>query len=102
MAISREYNKEGDELTIRISGDFDFSMLEQFRQTYTDVDLDRVKVNIDLSGAERFNSEALGMLLILREHAGGDEAKLAIVGCGIDMKQILMASSFEKLFEISE
>lgn len=102
MAITREHNKDRSELTIWISGDFDFSMLEQFRQTYTDVDLDQVKVNIDLSEAGRFNSEALGMLLILREHAGGDEAKLAIVGCGEDMKHILMASSFEKLFDISE
>ncbi len=102
MAITREYDKEGNELTIRISGDFDFSMLDQFRHTYTDLDLDHIRVKIDLSEADRFNSEALGMLLILREHAGGDEAKLAIVGCGDDMKQILMASSFEKLFDISE
>ncbi len=102
MTITRDYNKETKELTIMVSGDMDFSMLDQFRQVYTDIDLDQVKVKIDLSKTEHFNSEALGMLLILREHVGGDEAKISIIGCGQDMRQILKASSFEKLFDISE
>ncbi len=102
MTITREYKNDTSELTISISGDLNFSMLDQFRQAYSDMDMDRVRVKIDLSSAERFNSEALGMLLILREHAGGDESKIAIIGCGPDMRRILKASSFEKLFDISE
>ena len=102
MTITRDYNKEINELTIRITGDFDFSMLEQFRQVYTDLDLAQVKIKIDLSQIEHFNSEALGMLLILREHAGGDDARIRIAGCGQDLQRIFQASSFEKLFDISE
>jgi anti-anti-sigma factor len=102
VTITRDYNKEIKELTIRITGDFDFTMLEQFRQVYTDLDLERVKIKIDLSQIEHFNSEALGMLLILREHAGGDESKITIAGCGQDLRRIFQASSFEKLFDISE
>ena len=102
MAITREYNKEGNELTIRISGDMEFSMLEQFRQTYSGLDMDQIKIKIDLREAERFNSEALGMLLILREHAGGEQAQISIIGCGPDMRRIFQASGFENLFTISE
>lgn len=102
MAITREYDMEGNELTIRISGEFDFSMLEQFRQAYSDMDMDQVTIKIDLKDAERFNSEALGMLLILREHAGGEESRISISGCGQDIRRIFKASSFEKLFDISD
>ncbi len=102
MSIMGEYNQDGNELTIRISGDLDFSMLDQFRQVYSDLDLAQVKVKIDISEAESFNSEALGMLLILREHAGGDDSQISIVGCGQDMRQIFKASNFEKLFDLTE
>ena len=102
MAITHEYKRDGNELTIRISGDLDFSMLDQFRQAYSDLDLEQVKVKIDLSETDRLNSEALGMLLILREHAGGEDSKITIIGCGRDMRQIFKASNFEKLFEIAE
>ncbi len=102
MAITREHDQAGNELTIRISGDFDFSKLKQFREAYSDIDLSMVKLNIDLSDAEHLNSEGLGMLLILREYAGGDKSNLSITGCGSDLRRIFKASSFEKLFDISE
>ncbi len=101
MAVIREYNQEANELIIKISGDLDFSMLDQFRQTYNDLDLDQVRIKIDLSETGHFNSEALGMLLILREHAGGDASSISIIGCGDDMRQIFKASSFDGLFDMS-
>jgi HptB-dependent secretion and biofilm anti anti-sigma factor len=101
VTITRERDQNGKEVTIKISGDFDFSTLDQFRQTYSDLDMGQVKLNIDLSDTEHLNSEGLGLLLILREYAGGDESNLSVTGCGPDIRRILNASGFEKLFKIS-
>ncbi len=101
MTITREHDQDGKKVTIKISGDFDFSTLDQFRQAYSDLDMELVNLNIDLSDTEHLNSEGLGLLLILREYAGGDESNLSVTGCGPDIKRIFTASGFEKLFNIS-
>ena len=46
------------------------------------------------------DSSALGMLLLLRDHAGGDTANIKIVNCNPDVKKILTISNFEQLFSI--
>lgn len=102
MTITREHDQDGKEVTIRISGDFDFSTLDQFRTAYSDLDLGLVKLNIDLSATAHLNSEGLGLLLILREYAGGDESNLSITGCGSDIRRIFTASGFENFFDIAE
>jgi HptB-dependent secretion and biofilm anti anti-sigma factor len=102
VTITKEHDRDEKEVTIRISGDFDFSTLDQFRQAYSGIDLNLVNLIIDLSDAKHLNSEGLGMLLILREYAGGDESNLSVTGCGADIRRIFNASGFEKLFDISE
>nr|NIQ11660.1 anti-anti-sigma factor [Gammaproteobacteria bacterium] len=42
----------------------------------------------------------LGMLLLLRDHAGGDNSSIEIVNCNPDVKKILTISNFEQLFTI--
>ena len=46
------------------------------------------------------DSSALGMLLLLRDHAGGDQAEVEIVNCSPDVKKILTISNFDQLFKI--
>ena len=46
------------------------------------------------------DSSALGMLLILRERAGGDAAKISIKNRNPEIKKILEISNFEKVFKI--
>ena len=46
------------------------------------------------------DSSALGMLLLLRDHAGGDNAKIKIINCNSDVRKILSISNFEQLFTI--
>ncbi len=50
--------------------------------------------------ATYLDSSALGMLLLLRDHAGGDAAEVRIVNCNPDVRKILTISNFEQLFEI--
>ncbi|HYQ53996.1 MAG TPA: anti-anti-sigma factor, partial [Pseudomonas sp.] len=44
---------------------------------------------------------ALGMLLLLRDHAGGDDSDVRVVHASSDVRKILAISNFEKLFDIS-
>ena len=46
----------------------------------------------------RFGSLSLGMLLLLREHAGGDQANIQIVHCQPEVKKILTIANFHHLF----
>jgi len=40
------------------------------------------------------------MLLLLRDHAGGDSAEVEIMNCNPDVKKILTISNFDQLFTI--
>lgn len=55
---------------------------------------------MDLGQARYMDSAALGMLLLLREHATAQDAAVAIHGANADLKRILTIARFEQLFEI--
>mgnify|MGYP001770753456 FL=1 len=40
------------------------------------------------------------MLLLLRDYAGGDSARIVIKNCNNDVRRILSISNFEQLFNI--
>ena len=92
-------NKSESGLTVAIEGRFDFSSHKEFRDAYRDSDTG-VNYIIDMSKTDYMDSSALGMLLLLREHAGGDKASIKITGCSADIKKILTISNFQKLFDI--
>jgi HptB-dependent secretion and biofilm anti anti-sigma factor len=58
-------------------------------------------VVVDLKDATYLDSSALGMLLLLREHAGGDESDIRVVNSSPDVRKILGISNFDKLFDIN-
>ena len=91
----------GNSITIKISGRFDFSSHQEFRQIYENVPADVAKYSVDMSEATYLDSSALGMLLLMRDHAGGDSAQIEIVKCNDDVKKILTISNFGQLFSIS-
>ena len=100
MAINIEKSENGKQVTIKIDGRFDFSLHKDFRESYKDADEGQAYV-VDMSGADYMDSSALGMLLLLREHAGNDNANIKITGCQPAIKQIFSISNFDKLFDIS-
>lgn len=90
-----------DTITIKVSGRFDFSSHQEFRQIYEDVSPSITAYVVDMSEATYLDSSALGMLLLMRDHAGGDSADIKIVNCNEDVKKILTISNFGQLFSIS-
>ncbi|VVN47785.1 STAS-domain containing protein [Pseudomonas fluorescens] len=99
MSVVTEVSQDGQQLTISIKGRFDFAKHQEFRQSYEDKKLSAVVV--DLKEATYLDSSALGMLLLLRDHAGGDNADIRVVNSSSDVKKILAISNFDKLFDIS-
>lgn len=100
MAISGKVSDGGSSVLINISGRFDFNAHHDFRNIYRNEKSDAA-YKIDMSGTEYIDSSALGMLLLLREHAGNESANISINGCNEDIKKIFAISNFEKLFTIS-
>ncbi|VAW85620.1 Anti-sigma B factor antagonist RsbV [hydrothermal vent metagenome] len=102
MSISTAVSASGDTVTITISGRFDFSIHRDFRLAYEDAKSTSEKPSfvVDLSGTDYMDSSALGMLLLLREHAGGDESNIKISNCRPVIKEILDIANFDKLFAI--
>ncbi len=100
MSISGNVSDDGNTVNISITGRFDFNSHHDFRNIYRNEKPDAAYI-IDMSGTEYIDSSALGMLLLLREHAGNESANISINGCNDDIKKIFTISNFEKLFTIS-
>jgi anti-anti-sigma factor len=92
-------SQDGQKLTISIKGRFDFAKHQQFRDAYENKEL--AAVVVDLKDATYLDSSALGMLLLLRDHAGGDDSDIRVVNSSSDVRKILAISNFDKLFDIS-
>jgi anti-anti-sigma factor len=90
----------GNELLVNIEGRFDFSAHQEFRDAYEKADANVNKYVVDMEKASYLDSSALGMLLLLRDHAGGDNANVHITNCNQDVRKILTISNFEQLFKI--
>lgn len=101
MSIRSQTSSDGQALTIAVSGRFDFSAHKDFRKSYEDAKADPKRYTVDLREATYLDSSALGMLLLLRDHAGGDAAEVQIVNCNSDVRKILTISNFEQLFDIT-
>ncbi len=100
MAITSKVSQDGNEVTIYIQGRFDFSSHQEFRAAYEKLPKAPAHFRVDLQETSYLDSSALGMLLLLRDHAGGDKADIEIVNCSSDVKKILTISNFEQLFTI--
>lgn len=100
MTVTSERSPDGRQVTLLVEGRFDFASHQAFRAAYQNhpADLDYV---VDLRGTHYLDSSALGMLLLLRDHAGGEKAVVKLVNCTPDVIKILTISNFSRLFQVS-
>lgn len=99
MTVESELSKDGRFVRIAPVGRFDFNCHHEFRDAYSNRNSDLTYI-IDLRRAQYMDSSALGMLLLLREHAGGDAARVVIENAQKEIRSILDVANFEKLFDI--
>lgn len=101
MAITTTKIDGGNTLKIRIDGRFDFSSHQAFRDAYEGNEKPAEGYCVDMTNATYLDSSALGMLLLLRDYAGGDNAQVTLANCNDDVRRILTISNFEQLFKIT-
>ncbi|MBI6910751.1 STAS domain-containing protein [Pseudomonas sp. SIMBA_059] len=101
MSVTSEVSLDGKQLTIAITGRFDFGSHQQFREAYERFYKVPDAYTVDLKQATYLDSSALGMLLLLRDHAGGDDSQVTLINCSPDVRKILAISNFDKLFDIN-
>ena len=100
MTIKSSISSDGKELVISVHGRFDFSALQVFRNAYESQEVQPKAYVVDLKESDYLDSSALGMLLALRDHAGGDSANIRIVNCNPDVKKILIITKLDELFTV--
>jgi anti-anti-sigma factor len=99
MGFSSNLSSDSSELTMVIDGRFDFNVHSDFRNAYRDLPA-TTRFVVDLGKASFMDSSAMGMLLLLREHAGEKAANIRLQNCNADIKKILSISNLDKMFVV--
>lgn len=100
MAIEFEKNESGHGGTIRIKGNFNFDVNRDFREALRAAADSGCNIIIDMSLVNEIDSSALGMLLLLREQCGGNNARIKIVKSSAAILAILKMANFQNMFDI--
>ena len=100
MSINMTVSDDGNKVTIAVTGKFDFQLYDEFRASYADTTGNGTEYVINLSDTEYLDSSALGMLLLLREHAGGELSSIEITQASPEVRKILDVANFGKLFKL--
>ncbi len=92
------HDSDSDCVTLQMGERFDFSVHRDFHDACLDTSPPAHSYVIDLGEVTRMDSSALGMLLLLREHAGADRAVIRIVNASSELRSTLRVAGFDKLF----
>jgi len=100
MSVESKYSEDKSVLTISIKGMFNFKLLNEFRQAYTDKVVKSIKIIIDLTDTTSLDSSALGMLLSMQEYLGKSDGEIKIVNCHEGVMKVFRITRFDKKFSI--
>ena len=100
MPVTAVARNDGNEVELTIKGRFDCNEHAEFRNSYRNEN-PAADYIVNMQNADYLDSSALGMLLLLREHAGSDNAKISIINTPAEIMKIFKSANFETLFKIS-
>lgn len=89
-----------DAVTIAISGRFDFNQNEAFRRAY-EAHPAGTHFVVDMARVQYVDSSALGMLLLLRKHAGNSKDGVRLLHSSKDVARVLEIARFDQMFTIA-
>ncbi len=102
MAFTVTRSDDGRTLEIAVSGSFQFSLHREFRDAYSNFIVPDGLIRLNLSQTEYMDSAALGMILLLNEHAKQHRSSIALCKPPQVIRRILEIASFDKLFRIED
>jgi anti-anti-sigma factor len=87
---------------IRLTGRFDFSGHREFKQCYESAlnEPQIRQIDVDMKDVDYLDSSALGMLLLLKEHADGLALPVSLLNCNGMVKEILDVANFGVMFSM--
>jgi len=98
MTIETRVSKDDKTLVISISGNFDFTLLNEFRKAYSEAKGLADSYIVDLRSTATIDSSALGMLLNMQRHLNQPDGKIKIINCNQVVGKVLRITSFDKKF----
>ena len=101
MPITSKLSSDGATLTLKVVGRFDFKLHSEFRRAYEALEPRPLRFIVDLGQAEYIDSSALGMLLLLKRFAGGENSSVALVNVTPEVARVLDVANFGRLFLVA-
>lgn len=99
MTFQARLSQDGIEVTLDMPERFDFGVHTDFRKSYEE-NRSAKKYIINLKKTRYMDSSALGMLLQLHEHLGGDNSSIRVKNADHNITEILTIANFEKMMQI--
>lgn len=99
MAVVSHISEDDGKVEIRVVGRFDFSQQKAFRDAYRNCAPGLI-YQVDLSAVDYLDSAALGMLLLLRQHAGDNQGDVVLCHPSEAVEKILRVANFHRIFDI--
>ena len=100
MSIKKKISDNKRKIEIIVSGRFDFSLHQHFRDAYINSSDKNVEFTLNLSEASYMDSSALGMILLLKDHAESNSGKVIISKPSESVNKILEIAQFHRLLSI--
>ena len=100
MSLKKHVSSDTKTVTITIDGMFDLSLQGDFRKAYEECGRD-MRYIIDLRDTDYMDSSAFGMLLVFKDHVGGDRADISIINTSEDLKKSFSMLQFDRMFDVS-
>ncbi len=100
MGITSSESNDGAQVTIHVSGRFDFATHQEFAKAYKQYPKGEKHFLVDLTDADYMDSSAMGMLLQLREYSDKSVGGVTLANGNEGVKEILRIANFDKLFNV--
>ena len=100
MSISVTNDRDKKQHVIRIKDRFDFAIHQQFREAYQNINENGIEYKLDLSATQYMDSSALGMILLLKDHADKFKSSVVIYKPAANVAKVLEIAQFHQLLTI--
>jgi len=102
MSIKQQILADKNQVVIAIDNNFDFSLHQLFRESYTNCDTPKTNFILDLSRTQYMDSSALGMILLLKDHAEQLGGSVTVSKPSDTVYKILEIAQFHRLVTIEK
>jgi anti-anti-sigma factor len=100
MNVKKKVSEDKKNIEISIDGRFDFSLHQNFRDAYINCKEKNSVFTICLLNTTYMDSSALGMILLLKDHAENYSGKVVISKPSEGVNKILEIAQFHRLLSI--